>query len=75
MGNTLVFSGIDEKMLDGAFLSVTVGQGRKAETVVEKTAVSGLSNELPAELNAGTEYNIQLTIDGFQPISLAVTAE
>lgn len=73
--NTFTFSGINKDELKNSKITITSGFGRNTKTIVKEDNISELTYKIPTTLEVGTEYNVSITVDGYQPLTFKIIAE
>ncbi len=73
--NTFTLDGISEDELKDSKITITSGVGRETVTVVDGEDLSGLTYTSNADLEKGTEYNVSITLNDYQPLTFSIMAE
>lgn len=73
--NTIIIDGINEDELKDSKITITSGSGRDTVTVVDRDDLSGLTYTSDAALEKGTEYNVSITLNDYQPLTFTIMAE
>lgn len=73
--NTVTIDGISEDELKDSKITITSGSGRDTVTVVDGDDLTGLTYTSDAALEKGTEYNVSITLNDYQPLTFAIMAE
>ena len=73
--STFTLNGISENELKDSKITITSGVGRDTVTVVDGDDLLGLTYTSNATLEKGTEYNVSITLNDYQPLTFAIMAE
>ncbi|MDO4535592.1 MAG: penicillin-binding Tp47 domain A-containing protein [Clostridium perfringens] len=73
--NTVTLDGIKEDELKDSKITITSGVGRDTVTVIDGDALTGLTYTSSTALEKGTEYNISITLNNYQPLTFTTIAE
>ena len=73
--NTITINGIEQDELKDSKITITSGSGRNTVTVVDGDDLTGLTYTSSNALEKGTEYNISITLNDYQPLTFTTMAE
>ena len=75
VGSELILEGLSETAIVGTTYTVTKGEGREQETLLDNLSLEGRTQVLACEIMAGETYNITLNLAAYQPLSFSVEAQ
>ena len=73
--NTITINGIEQDELKDSKITITSGSGRNTVTVVDGDDLTGLTYTSSNALEKGTEYNLSITLNDYQPLTFTTMAE
>ena len=73
--NTFTLDGISEDELKDSKITITSGTGRDTVTIVDGDDLTGLTYTSDDTLEKGTEYNVSITLNDYQPLTFTIMAE